>query len=199
MINLATTPPPKHLTINGTAYPVKYDFKVWILVSEILEKTELALSENENPKDTVLRIVEICKLIFDTIPNEPVDAIFCAVLEFYKGYPKADVQSFGGGSEERERSRTFSFAYDLNMIILAIRNQSGIDLSYRRKEAFHWWEFLLEFQSLEEKHYISKIMGYRGYNGDNKELLRLKALYALPEVLSEKEEKELEDFNLLFK
>ena len=92
----------------------------------------------------------------------------------------------------------FSFDWDINAIIIAIRNQSGIDLSYRRTEPFHWWEFLLEFQTLCGEHYILNLMGARSYRGRDKELLRRKRMCALPAEETEEERATAETFSAMF-
>ena len=92
----------------------------------------------------------------------------------------------------------FSLEWDLNAIVLAIRNQSGIDLSYRRTEPFHWWEFLLELQTLCGEHYILHLMEARSYQGKDRELLRRKRMCALPVEADEADRAAVEAFNALF-
>ena len=94
---------------------------------------------------------------------------------------------------------------DLNYIILAIRNQGGPDLSYRRKASFHWWAFLLEFRALCGEHYIMRLMEIRGYEDTskqdskraNREALRLKQRYALPYEMTADERRAAEAFDRL--
>ena len=122
----------------------------------------------------VRRIDEIQLLVFGGVLAEEDPAeVLTAVAEFSRGYPGLPVQV---GTD----APLFSFDWDINAIVIAIRNQSGIDLSYRRTEPFHWWEFLLEFQTLCGDHYILNLMEARSYCGHDRELLRRKRMCSLP-------------------
>lgn len=191
MLNFAENEPPKKLEINGSTYKIATDFKVWIRVSRLLEEMD-----KDDLSSCMRSAAKISKIVFGKIINEPAGDMLKAVVWFLKGYPKKrSALESGAGHEER----IFSFETDLNALIIAIRNQSGIDLSYRRTEPFHWWEFLLEIETLEDRHAICKIMGYRAYGGENKELLMLKQKYALPENrLGVRAENELAKFSGLF-
>ena len=188
-----TEKPPETIVINGTEYLANTDYRVWLSVSDLLSDINI----NLNDKSECMRMIaKLSVSVFGKLINEPACDILNAVVTFYKGYPKPERKSDYAGGESRER--LFSFQYDINYIILAIRNQSGIDLSYRRKEPFHWWDFLLEFETLEDHHFISRVMQYRAYSGDNADMLKLKQFYALPPEYTKEEQKMLDDFNAIF-
>lgn len=192
MINYVNSPPPESLYINGTEYPINTDYRVWLEVSCILEDLD-STDENENIIKTFEHIVE---LVFGTtqIP-ENMNDVLNAVIEFQGGYPTEPSDTEGlDESTNTDNERVISFKHDINYIIVAIRNQSGIDLSYKRKEPFHWWEFLLEFNSLEDRHFISRLISIRSYDGDDKDRLRLKEKYKLPVKLTAEEKKVNEMF-----
>ena len=137
-------------------------------------------------------IDEIQLLVFGGVLAEEDPAeVLTAVAEFSRGYPGLPVQGDAGDA-------LFSFDWDINAIVIAIRNQSGIDLSYRRTEPFHWWEFLLEFQTLCGEHYILNLMGARSYRGRDKELLRRKRMCALPAEETEGDRVAAEAFSAMF-
>lgn len=167
-ITLLNKPPSE---IEG--YQINTDFRVWLKVDALLYKLSNGDSEV---------IMDIMKLVFVNT-RKPTLAKMQGVMDFYKGYPSylQEIKS------SKKKEVTMSFEYDINWIILAIRNQSGIDLSYRRTEPFHWWEFLLEIQSLEDTHYISQLMQARGYRGTDKELKKLKNKLKIPERESDNE------------
>ena len=147
----------------------------------------------EDVQETIQQIIEMENVVFggwlrDEDPGEALRAI----AEFSRGYPSAPVRP-------RQKDPVFSWEYDLNEIIIAIRNQSGIDLSYRRKEPFHWWEFLLEFRTLCGEHYILNLMEIRGYSGKDPEMKRRKQEFALPPEYTAKEKKENEAFLNMFR
>ena len=183
--NYAQDAPPVSIGIGGADYPVNTDFRVWIEVEKRLRELRLSGSQTEYR--------ELCELVFGGVPvEEPPEEVLTGIAQFLKGYPVEPNRGTGGGE------RVFSFEYDLNSIILAIRNQSGIDLSYRRREPFHWWEFLLEFHTLCGDHYILNLMEARGYRGKDRELLRRKRALALPEERTREEQEELDEFSAQF-
>lgn len=192
MINYVNSAPPESLNINGTEYPINTDYKVWLEVSSLLEDLDLT-DESENIIKTFERIVE---LVFGTMQiPEDISDVLSAVTEFHGGYPTEPSETDGSEeSSDTDNERVVSFKHDINYIIVAIRNQSGIDLSYRRKEPFHWWEFMLEFNSLENRHYISWLISARSYDGDDKDRLRLKEKLKLPVKLTAEEKKVNEMF-----
>lgn len=189
MINLACCEPPKSVPINGREYPINWDFRIWIEISELFGDM-LPFNNPENLGDNIELLIDIFRLAFPEIPNEPMPDILNAVNEFLKGYPKP--KTARSSVESASGEPLYSFSHDLNYIIIAIRNQSGIDLSYRRTEPFHWWEFMLEFEALEDRHYISKIIGYRAYKGKDKDCLKLKRHYAIPRRTNKNADKLIE-------
>lgn len=162
--NLAMDPPPRSIVLRGAAYPADTDYRTWLRVLGLLK---------ELPRDG-RKLAEIETLVFGGIPvDEEPEEVLRGVLGFARGYPCAVT---GGGSGPR----VLDLELDINELILAIRNQSGIDLSWRRREPFHWWEFLLEARTLCGDHTILRLMEARGYEGRDPELLRRKRRAALP-------------------
>ena len=186
MLNIAKNSPPNELVIGGDVYPINTDYRVGIEVSELLRK-----SNSENA-DNIWQ--EIQKLIFGGEVYCDTMLALEAITIFLAGYPHYD-NGYSGSSRDQEQ--LYSFVYDINLIVLAIRNQTGIDISYNCKH-FHWWLFLLEFKSLEEHHEISRIIQMRGYKGKDEEYLRLKRQMALPYEYSEEEERQAEELNSIF-
>ena len=168
--NYAQDAPPTSISVGGVDYPCKVDYRVWIEVLGKMRQIDPSAQLQEN-----LHLMdEIQLLAFGGVLAEENPAeVLMAVAEFSRGYPGLPVQGDAG-------DMLFSFDWDINAIVIAIRNQSGIDLSYRRTEPFHWWEFLLEFQTLCGDHYILNLMEARSYRGHDKELLRRKRMCALP-------------------
>ena len=182
--NYCMDAPPTSIEVGGFAYTCETDFRVWL---QVLEKIEDIGVNADDAQYTIDAIFDIQELVFGGVLEDenPVE-VLRAVSEFSKGYPTAPTNSTESGAQ------LYSFNYDLNEIIIAIRNQSGIDLSYRRTEPFHWWEFLLEFHTLCGNHYILNLMETRGYKGKDKEMLRRKNACALPERISNQEQAELD-------
>ncbi len=178
--NYSQDTPPTAITVGGVAYPVDVDFRTWIRVVKMLGDFIPSAETPEHMRHNADLVCEIQTAVFGGVLEDenPAEALK-AISEFAHGYPCAPVAPGG-----RYQETTYSFEYDLNYIIIAIRNQSGIDLSYRRKEPFHWWEFLLEFSSLCGEHYILRLMEIRGYQKDPEKPEHAKLRYALPRETS---------------
>ncbi len=186
--NYAQDAPPTVISVGGADYRCKVDYRVWIEVLRVMRRIDPSAQSQEN-----LRMIdEIQHLVFGGVLAEEDPAeVMTAVAEFSRGYPGLPVQGDAGDA-------LFSFDWDINAIVIAIRNQSGIDLSYRRTEPFHWWEFLLEFQTLCGEHYILNLMEARSYRGRDKELLRRKRMCALPVEETESNRTAAEAFSAMF-
>lgn len=168
--NYAQDAPPTSISVGGVDYRCKVDYRVWIEVLGKMRQIDPSAQSQEN-----LRLIDEIELLAfgGVLAEEDPLEVLAAVAEFARGYPGLPVQGDAG-------DMLFSFDWDINAIVIAIRNQSGIDLSYRRTEPFHWWEFLLEFQTLCGDHYILNLMEARSYRGRDRELLRRKRMCALP-------------------
>ncbi|MEG0935548.1 MAG: Gp15 family bacteriophage protein [Clostridia bacterium] len=194
--NLAMDAPPDFLRVGGASYPIDVDFRTWLLIAE--KSNDLYIQIN-SPDDLLHNLSAICDMearAFGGVleSEDPYEAL-AAMTAFLRGYPEPPK-----GAAPEARDAVYSFNYDLNYIILAIRNQSGIDLSFARKEPFHWWRFLLEFRSLCGNHYILRMMDIRGYEADtgkdaHREALALKHLFALPYEMNADERRAAQEFD----
>lgn len=192
--NYAQDAPPAEISVGGCAYPCETDYRVWLDVLKQLNDIDVNDASPEGRERMAEKIIRLEETVFGGfLKDENPMQVIEAIAEFSRGYPSAPVRSMQNGN-----TRTYSFEYDLNDIIIAIRNQSGIDLSYRRKEPFHWWEFLLEFRTLCGDHYILNLMEIRGYKGKDTEMKRRRQAYALPDEFTESEREEYEEFSALF-
>lgn len=187
--NFAMDAPPTELTVGGNVYPVNYDYRNWIEITRLMRDIIPEAEKYEHLLHNAQTYEQIQLLAFGGLVNENPDDVMIALARFAAGYPSAPMQSEDNGPP------CVSFEHDLNEIIIAIRNQSGIDLSYRRKEPFHWWEFLLEFHTLCGDHYILNIMDARSYKGTDPEMLKRKRMCALPVEHTAAEQAVLEDIN----
>lgn len=190
--NYAQDAPPTKLTIGGVSYRIKTDYRVWINVMHDLQQLYTVPQTLDEALNNANVIRKIEKSVFGRRIKQPINLVLDAITEFLHGYPQAPV------GEGKTNARTYSFDYDLNYIILAIRNQSGIDLSYRRKRAFHWWLFLNEFNTLCGDHYILRLMEIRGYDGNDREMQRQAQRFALPRSNAADDQQLLDVFDALF-
>ncbi len=190
--NLATTKPPAEISVGGFPYKIDYDFLTWIEVVRMLR--DFVPNDNEANHELLCEIQT--KDFGGVLKDENEIDVLNAISEFAKGYPSAPTNRSNTGNNNDAPS--YSFEYDLNLIIIAIRNQSGIDLSYRRTEKFHWWEFLLEFETLCGDHFILRLMEIRSYNGKDTDMIKQRNRHTLPRDLSKGEQVALNEINVLF-
>ncbi len=190
--NYAQDAPPAAISVGGVDYPVDTDFRTWLGVLSTLPSLITHPKTLEDVAHNFEVIADIEKAVFGKVIKQPADQVLDAIRVFAEGYPHAPV---GAG---KQGPPVYSFDYDLNYILIAIRNQSGIDLSYRRKEPFHWWEFLLEFHALCGDHYILRLMEIRGYDGKDREMQRQAQRFALPRENSADDQQMLDELDVLF-
>lgn len=177
--NIAMDAPPTQIEVGGNLYDVNVDYPVWI---EVCEKLGELWHDNEHIIENLDITFQIEMMVFGgRIDESPFEALQ-AVIEFAGGYPEDKIES------DEDSARIVDFSHDINAIVVAIRNQSGIDISYKRTEPFHWWLFLNEFKCLAGDHWITRLMQIRAYDGDDKDQLKLKRRYALPEKVSKEEQ-----------
>ena len=190
--NYAQDAPPTEISVGGFSYSCNVDYRVWLDVLRLLKDMRPDDDTEEGRQRTLEQIVEIENLVFGGVLTDenPAD-VLKAISEFSKGYPSAPIRS-------REEQPAFSFEYDLNEIVVAIWNQHGVDLSWRRKDPFHWWEFLLLFRTLAGDHYILNLMDIRSYKGKDPDLRRRKQEYALPDHYTAAEREEYAAFSAEF-
>lgn len=175
-----------------SSYPANTDYRVWLEVIRRFRDLNFRAKDEASAQRTLDAMRDIQVMVFGGVLEgvNPVKAMM-AIAKFAKGYPSAPMQ------EKIESEKTMSYEYDLNEILIAIRVQYGIDLSYRC-EYFHWWEFLLLVHCLAGDHYILNLMQIRGYKGKDKEMLKEKYRCALPEELNEEEQAEMDEFMAMF-
>lgn len=192
--NLAMDAPPTEISVGGVSYPVNTDYRVWLQVLELMKRWRSEADTPELRQNNAEILTSMQMLIFGgVLADEDPAEVLAAIIVFLRGYPSATMNS-----ADESGPAVYSFQYDLNEIIIAIRNQSGIDLSYRRKDPFHWWEFLLEFRTLCGEHYILNVMEARGYKGKDAELLKRKRQCALPVEHTADEQALLDEINKEF-
>lgn len=191
--NLAQDAPPTVIAVGGAEYPVNVDFRVWIGVLRDLRDLVSAPTTAEQLVRNAEIIQGIETAVFGGLIPHPATEVLSAVCAFSKGYPEAPVES-----SESASVPTYSLEWDLNYIVIAIGNQFGIDLTYRRTEPFHWWEFLLYFRALAGNHYILRLMEIRGYDGKDADLKRQAQRFALPRETTGDDQSMLDAFDALF-
>lgn len=78
----------------------------------------------------------------------------------------------------------YSYEFDDEYIYGAFYEQYGIDLAY---DKVHWWKFKSLLKSLKDDTEFVKIQGYRGYSGEDKNMLELRDYWELPKPIDEQQ------------
>ena len=191
--NLAQDAPPTELSVGGNSYSINVDYRVWIDVLHDLRNIIPTPKTPDQAMHNTETIANIEKKVFGKVIKENVASVLDAIAAFAAGYPEAPV-----GEGKQQNVQTYSFDWDLNYIIIAIMNQYGIDLTYRRKEPFHFWEFLVYFRALCGDHYILRLIEIRGYDGKDTEMKRQAQRYALPRENTAEDQAMLDEFDEIF-
>lgn len=199
--NVAMDAPPTSIEVGGKLYNVNTDFCVWI---DILKRMRQLYSEPATLEEALhnkMVLTDIQRLAFDKVlDDESLADVIGAIVHFASGYPRFDkmTDEVEPQSETNEEDVSFDFDLDLNAIVVTMRMQYGIDLTFNRKEPFHWWLFLLYFENLKDDSTFAKKMQIRIYSGDNKEMLRQKQRARLPYEPTADEQKKIDEFNRVF-
>lgn len=195
--NLATQKPPITLKIGGKIYPVDVDYLTWIEITGLFDEFDFKAMQQPGyvlDEIDVKTLKRIEKLAFGGLIRESAGDVLAAVTTFACGYP----QPHGEGSGLKAKRRVLDFEQDLNSIIIAIRDQSGIDLTEKGDTPFHWWRFLVEFHNLTGEHHICKLMELRAYDGDDKDMKRARDAVALPPKITHRAQKQEDEMAKLF-
>lgn len=169
---------PDTVRIGWDDVPIDTDFRTGI-------KFELLMQDPEIPP--VDKVCMALDLYYPDVPDDTVAAMN-AIMWFYRcGKDEPEHKGLGGG----RTSPAYSFDVDAGRIIAAFLSQYQIDLTTCD---MHWWMFRELFLALEDRHLITKVMGWRdikitgGMSREQKKFYaRMKKLYELPAVATAEE------------
>lgn len=173
-MNLAKKKLPDTVEVEGSFYSIHTEHYNWFRFAQLLEDKETTFSDfdylykNEKPEDR--------KKGFE------------ALLNFYyekKELPRPDTES--------DSTRVLDYTLDSDFIYSAFLECYGIDLI---DTPMHWHKVRALINGIHSTK-LNDVMSYRSYSGKDKELLKLKRIWALPEK-DGYSDKDLEDFNKEF-
>ena len=147
---------PDTIEVNGRLFPILTDFRSWLKFGSLIDKKCLYSDISyllEIPQD---------RLYLD-------EDVFQALYDFYNFQPQYPKGSGG--------KNVVSFEDDAPYIYSSFMETYGIDLLTAK---LHWWQFLALFRGLFI-HY-KDITSYRGYEGDDKEMLKARSDWQLSEA-----------------
>ena len=173
-MNMLTEKLPDSITVKGTEFPIKTDFRTWIRFSEIMSSGG-EISEN---------LAKAIKLIFGCLPPSLEETVV-GMVDFFA------TRTAEKKSAVKNQKRVYDFGYDAPLIIAAFRQQYGIDLI---ESDMHWYEFRALLAGLTDDTLFVKVIGYRNTDlGSIKDKERkafyrqMKEVYKLPDNRTEEE------------
>ena len=140
-MNKPFSKPSQSVRVGDRFFEINTDFRVWIEVSNQLERDDLSDFE------------KICMLLVMGYKKElpqNIDAAIEALFDFFSMGKR--------GSAPSSHTQVLSFSQDEGFIYAAFMQQYGIDLY---KDNLHWHQFLQLLNSLGEDCALVRIMGYR--------------------------------------
>lgn len=177
--NLLVDKLPITVNVNGAEYPIRSDFRTFILF-------EILLMDGDHSRYEKIDIG--CALVYEegNLPPDR-DEAFKMALWFYR----CGHEGKAGGNVEQ----TYCFEREDDLIFSAFYQQYGIDLT--EVEYMHWWKFRALFSALRDT-VISDLISARSYTGTEKSRLELKRKAALPQIQTKESQEALEGFNAIF-
>jgi len=191
-MNLLIDKVPEFVEIENQRYPINSSFRAAILFEQLMQDD--ALSDLEKIREALL--------LFYGETSGPIVEKTERIIWFYScGKDGADHSK----TEEKRQGKTsrhiYSFEHDAEYIYAAFLSQYGIDL--QETVDLHWWKFMALFKSLSADNEICRIMQIRAMELDSsmsakqkERYLKLKRLYALPDMRTEQEK--AQDFSKAF-
>lgn len=180
MMDLTKKALPNTVCVNGKAFSIYTDFRLWM-------RFEIEVSKMR--KGDVLDIRYLFK-------NEYPDR--CDARELFAfSRPVNELPRSTGGESN---AIVLDYEIDSDYIYAAFLGQYGIDLC--DVDELHWHKFLALLRGLTDNTKLYQIMGYRCYEKDNRKdvdhMAELKAAWEITRPLSEEEQEALDKFNKMF-
>ena len=193
--NLLTDRLPDALTIGGKRYPIRTDFRRWILVTELFA---------ENLADGKVKADCAAKLIFPA--ESPLDDLFglsaAETGERYRTLIQAVtwfavcgrmIRPAKNGSAGVQTEAVFDFTADAERIAAAFLQTYGIDL-YDPAVRLHFWKFMALLRNLPQETEFMRVVNLRMTDTaaieDDEIRRRVRRARARVRLRTDKEEKE---------
>lgn len=175
---------PQTVTIDNKEFPISTNFRTFILFEMLL--SDNSLSDRR-------KMEEMINLFFvEETPERITEEVINSIIDFYRCGKQVTRKQKAVRRTVKNKKKVYDFECDDAYIYAAFVSAYNIDLN--EIDYLHWWKFKALFNGLPSDCEFVKIMGYRATDTtaikDNKErsrILKLQALYALPEHLTVEE------------
>lgn len=179
MLDLTLRALPNAVLVNGRAFSIKTDYRVWLKF------------EREYKNSIITHEPFSVDYLFDG--DTPQGIVTDALLEFAR--PQSELPRPVGAPKD---VIVIDFDIDADLIYSAFMEQYHIDLF---EVNLHWHKFLALLKGLNDNTHLSKVMGYRCYEkSDKKRDIRdeLKRAWEIKPPITAEEQAELDEFNSIF-
>lgn len=184
------TPSNKTDEVNGVL------FKDNMLVANNFEMTATAKLPVDTDEAFVIpmKAIELMINLFfvEETPERITEEVINSIIDFYRCGKQETRKQKAVRRTVKNKKKVYDFECDDAYVYAAFVSAYNIDLN--EIDYLHWWKFKALFNGLPSDCEFVKIMGYRATDTtaikDNKErsrILKLQALYALPEHLTVEE------------
>lgn len=175
---------PDSVEVDGKSFLIKTDFRWWLSFCLALKEKTI---ETYDDADFLYR---------EKIPKNREKG-YQELLKFFR--PERKLPRATGRSSGRT---ILDYEIDAPYIYAAFLEQYGIDL-LDRKTVLHWWKFNALLDGLHGTR-LNEIQGFRSYDESDKSTTEqihreLLQMWGLDSELTEQEQKDLEEFNKVFK
>lgn len=160
---------PNAVKVFGRIFRINTDFRVWLQYPDILN-------------------VDLSRVFPEGIPiitQEVVDALD----GFFS--PSKDIPKV----ESSNTNAVIDWDIDADLVYSAFMQAYHIDLM---EDDLHWHKFLALFSALPEDTLLVKVMQYRAYDGNDKEMKELQRIWTLPVKVTAEEQEQIDEFNKYF-
>lgn len=183
-VNILIDELPQTVIIDDEEYPISTNFRTFILYEMLL--SDRSLTDRD-------KMEEMINLFFpEDRPERITKAVIEAIIDFYRCGKQETRKQKAVKRTIKNKKKVYDFEFDDAFIYSAFVSAYNIDLN--EIDYLHWWKFKALFNGLPSDCEFVKIMGYRSAEPseikDNKErnrILKLQALYALPDNLTVEE------------
>lgn len=147
MLDLKKIVLPAAVEVAGRLYPIKTDFRTWLLFAEMI---------------TEPRPVTDFNFIYQDKTPPDLTAGFNAFFDFFQNKQTLPRPTNNGNNEI-----LIDFSLDADLIYSAFYEVYKIDLLSAESNQLHWWKFQALLNGLHDTK-LNEVMGYRGYNENDK-------------------------------
>ena len=172
---------PEYVIINKERYYINTDYRLFV-------DLEKRMQDNEAKEVIINALSKFYPAFFKIVKKGLLKEAIDKFIWFYLcGESINDVKETK--TQKKVQERIYDYGIDAQLIWGAYWDR-GIDLSV---DKLHWWKFKALWKSMNSECQLIKVMGYRCYNGEDKDMLELKEMYKLPPTKFETNERKRQE------